>query len=266
MMIIQCTVSDMFLLKSHFLKCDWPVVSKSPPKKMSIMLRISRGFSVHHQLCPAIGLMLPVNCLVLLGMCLVLACQIHENHLPSSTKHLTSNGQANSWHLLDNCLVMLIKWFSSTYQASTNHAFDRQYQEDGNRLTGLMVYDLLFQFYFGKMRLDVSAAIMLGSQEAHWPLLWKLSIFCCAFILFEKGFLNILYTSCIPKLYQTFVSYNHQLTYLWMCGFGCYLDNVWGEAGFFVINPRYPNWFPAAMVIRFVCKIPYTHWCRRFST
>ncbi len=69
----------------------------------------------------------------LLRMCLVLACQMLDNYLPSnSTKHLTSNDQANvkqstyAWHLLDNCLVMFVHRLSSTQQANTKHMASKQ--------------------------------------------------------------------------------------------------------------------------------------------
>ncbi len=47
--------------------------------------------------------------------CLSIACQMFDNHLPSCTKHLTSSGQlnvkqlTNAYHLIESCLVMLVK-------------------------------------------------------------------------------------------------------------------------------------------------------------
>ncbi len=80
----------------------------------------------------------------LFDMCFVLACQMLDNNLPSSTKHPASNGQANvkwltyAWNLVDNCLVMLVNWLSSAWQASIKHkpskqhTIDRQPQADDN--------------------------------------------------------------------------------------------------------------------------------------
>ncbi len=66
--------------------------------------------------------------------------------------------------------------------------------------------------------------IVLRSEKRLTHHKYHLLYFLLCVYFFEMVFLDILYFMYSKiVLKRTFVSYNHQLTYLWMCGFGCYI-------------------------------------------
>ena len=87
----------------------------------------------HRQLRQAIAicLILPVNCVLIAwymyacipGTCLPHVWQSLSKQYKASDKQWSSKFQA-VWHLLDNCLVIIAKWLSSTWQARTKHMPD----------------------------------------------------------------------------------------------------------------------------------------------
>ena len=102
----------------------------------------------------------------LLSMCLVLAFQMLDNHFASSTKHLTSNDQANQ--------RLIRAWLSITWQASTKHRPCKQHAIDRQMAIAWIVSYLTLVS-------DLDLAPLLD-QFVAFPPGWYINPGCCVTI------------------------------------------------------------------------------------